>query len=286
MVHAMERTDKSSEYRRLGSLDYIFPMYTVPLEIFLHMKRIRTYEEMLADNELTQFEEHMGKAMFISHQWLGSKHPDPCGQQIKVLQAALSNILSGTSQVSLPIVTEIIHGRWACPTSAEFKSQELFIWYDYFCCPQDASGPAAHSRQRAIYSIPSYIAKCELFVILCPALRHDDGSMLSQATWAERGWCRAERLAHALAVRKHASMLVVESAMHQTLVGEAHGMLNAPGDGKFTDESDRTSLGPVIVQMVWNKLVYFLEQGDWHSYRCMLNEQRVRYLKRDRKSVV
>ena len=44
--------------------------YTVPLEIFLHMKRIRTYEEMLADNELTQFEEHMGKAMFISHQWL------------------------------------------------------------------------------------------------------------------------------------------------------------------------------------------------------------------------
>ncbi|CAE7232324.1 ANKRD17 [Symbiodinium sp. KB8] len=74
-------------------------------------------------------------------------------------------------------------------------------------------------------------------------------------------------------------MLVVESAMHQTLVGEAHGMLNAPGDGKFTDESDRTSLGPVIVQMVWNKLVYFLEQGDWHSYRCMLNEQRVRYLK-------
>lgn len=279
MVHTMERTDKSSEYRRLGSLDYIFPMYTVPLEIFLHMKRIRTYEEMLADNELTQFEEHMGKAMFISHQWLGSKHPDPCGQQIKVLQAALSNILSGTSQVSLPIVTEIIHGRWACPTSAEFKSQELFIWYDYFCCPQDASGPAAHSRQRAIYSIPSYIAKCELFVILCPALRHDDGSMLSQATWAERGWCRAERLAHALAVRKHASMLVVESAMHQTLVGEAHGMLNAPGDGKFTDESDRTSLGPVIVQMVWNKLVYFLEQGDWHSYRCMLNEQRVRYLK-------
>jgi len=63
------------------------------------------------------------------------------------------------------------------------------------------------------------------------------------------------------------------------LVGEAHGMLNAPGDGKFTDESDRQSLGPVIVQMVWNKLVYFLEQGDWHSYRCLLNEQRVRYLK-------
>ena len=81
-------------------------------------------------------------------------------------------------------------------------------------------------------------------------------------------------------------------------------MLNAPGDGKFTDESDRQSLGPVIVprpsgfvqflyrplqttsarrevqvQMVWNKLVYFLEQGDWHSYRCLLNEQRVRYLK-------
>ena len=34
------------------------------------MNTIRTHEEMLADNELTQFEEHMGRAMFISHQWL------------------------------------------------------------------------------------------------------------------------------------------------------------------------------------------------------------------------
>ena len=40
----------------------------------------------------------------ISQPRLGSKHPDPCGHQLKVLQAALSNILSGISQVSLPIV--------------------------------------------------------------------------------------------------------------------------------------------------------------------------------------
>jgi hypothetical protein len=35
------------------------------------------------------FVEAMGQAIFVSHQWLSAKHPDPKGLQFRVLQDAL-----------------------------------------------------------------------------------------------------------------------------------------------------------------------------------------------------
>eukprot|EP00439_Symbiodinium_sp_Y106_P047492 s709_g6.t1 len=49
--------------------------------------------------------------------------------------------------------------------------------------------------------------------------------------------------------------------------------IDAPGLGKFSVESDRSRIGRVILQMVWKKLLYFLEQGDLHNYRFLLNQQ-------------
>ena len=37
----------------------------------------------------------VGKAIFVSHQWVTEDHPDPKGEQLKVLQAALLNLRSG-----------------------------------------------------------------------------------------------------------------------------------------------------------------------------------------------
>ena len=36
--------------------------------------------------------------MFVSHQWLSHDHPDPHGEQFRVLQDALRNLRSGKSQ--------------------------------------------------------------------------------------------------------------------------------------------------------------------------------------------
>ena len=37
--------------------------------------------------------------VFVSHQWLSSRHPDPHGQQLKVLRLALQGIVDGSLQV-------------------------------------------------------------------------------------------------------------------------------------------------------------------------------------------
>ena len=80
---------------------------------------------------LCEFHEAMGKAMFVSHQWISKHHPDPKFQQLVVLQNALKNLLAGRSKVSLPPAIEIIANGTAkkCPTPADFQSS-LFVWYD------------------------------------------------------------------------------------------------------------------------------------------------------------
>ena len=148
---------------------------------------------MTEAGSLVEFEEHMGQAMFVSHQWLSMHHPDPEGEQLRTLQQALRNIMSGTSQVGLPVTTEIYLGRLQCPTANHFNQRDLFIWLDYCCCPQGSSVLAARDQQEAIDSIPVYVARCRFFVILCPALMHSDQNLtLSQQTWCQRGRGRFE----------------------------------------------------------------------------------------------
>ena len=37
-------------------------------------------------------------AIFVSHQWLGSEHPDPAGEQMQVLRESLRNVIKGFLQ--------------------------------------------------------------------------------------------------------------------------------------------------------------------------------------------
>ncbi|CAE7846844.1 ergic3, partial [Symbiodinium necroappetens] len=76
-----------------------FVMYTVPADAFLKMTEVKMHEELADAGVLTEFDESMGKAMFVSHQWLSEAHPDPDFQQLKVLQDALKNIVAGTSKI-------------------------------------------------------------------------------------------------------------------------------------------------------------------------------------------
>jgi len=68
----------------------------------------------------------------------------------------------------------------------------------------------------AISSIPSYISQSFFFVILIPAVRHEDGRILSFESWAERGWCRLESMARSLS-REDGFMITVKVASNPTL---------------------------------------------------------------------
>ena len=71
------------------------------------------------------------------------------------------------------------------------KGSDLAIAHLLGC----ASVHQSLSVQVAIGSIPSYVACCIFFVILCPSVGN-----FSQGSWCRRGWCRLEQLARHLAV--------------------------------------------------------------------------------------
>ena len=106
-------------------------------------------------------------------------------------------MLTELENIEPDFFSEVICKCEPLPTAA-FKTSQLFVWYDYFCCPQlnkmsngDVGG--ANELARAVSSIPSYVAQCKFFFALCPVVETERLSQVfSPYTWAQRGWCRAE----------------------------------------------------------------------------------------------
>lgn len=245
-------------------------MFTVPLWIFLKMTEIHPHEELLEAGSLCQFDDSLGRALFVSHQWLGIQHPDPSFEQLLVLQKALMDLISGACRVSLPPVIELWFGRLRLPTAADFNAQGLFLWYDYFSIPQSEEN--IESRQKAISSIPCYISQSFFFMILIPAVQHENGRILSFESWAERGWCRLESMARSLA-REDGFRITVNVASSPTLTTDLGGLAKAPGKGLFSVEDDRKKIGQVLARLIRSKLHNLLFQKDFHNYRFLLNLQ-------------
>ena len=174
-----------------------FPMYTVSLEELMKMEAVRPHERLMEEDVLVEFETNKGNAAFISHQWISGEHPDPDFKQMRIMQEAVKNILSKMS-----VIEKNIPGQWFSPCAAVstdcFHSSPLYFWYDYFSLPQiDVNSWDLGSLQKpidkAIDSIPAYIASCEFFFALCPVVESPDGSELfGSSTWWSRGWSHGE----------------------------------------------------------------------------------------------
>ena len=258
----------------------LFPMFTVSVAVVLALSYVKRHEELLSTGDLVEFCDSLGHAMFVSHQWMSAKHPDPDFNQFRVLQDALRNLLSGRSKVRQSVATEAARGRVKTPTAADINAEPLYLWYDYFCCPQMDSIGAVHARRRAIDCIASYVCRCKFFVVLCPVLKHcDHDCQLDHRSWASRGWCRSERMARELSLRNHGHIIVIHGAHHQRSMFSSNSHLEAPGMGEFTEESDRPRISRIILRMLWDKLLHLLQEGDLLGYRFLLNTQAACYLK-------
>ena len=264
--------------------EMIYPMYTVPLDALLIMKEVRPHQELLQEAILVEYKSNLGKAMFVSHQWLTATHPDPKFQQLKVLQTALKNVFSGSCKIRCDVTLEFRWGRNGY-SQGELKAAPIFVWYDYFSCPQPMADQMSKVKsivfnpledlRRAIASIPAYVASCHFFVALCPMLQ-TDGIELNQYTWARRGWCRAEKMAWELSDR-HGLVLMVDSPEHLTLLPVWESFQTSPGDGEFSVPSDIEVVGEIMRSLLRTKLQGFLQKGDLHNYRFYLNQQRIRF---------
>ena len=176
----------------------LWPMYTVALDVLLQMTKLEVHEELKAKGVLEVFEQSKGNAAFVSHQWVGLDHPDPEFEQMQVLQAALRHAILKLNNIPLDVITEIVLPAAKDLPTSKLLSRPLFIWYDYFSCPQldepEWARGGVKNIARAIESIPAYVTKCAFFLVLCPVVESRSLSkILTPSTWAERGWCRLER---------------------------------------------------------------------------------------------
>ncbi|CAE7739212.1 Ank3 [Symbiodinium sp. CCMP2592] len=262
----------------------LFPMYTTPLEVLLQMSEVKPHEELLQEGSLSIFDDAKGKAMFVSHQWLTKLHPDPEFKQFPVLQQAIRNIRSGATRIRVEAISEFTFGSKEATSVTQLlaESNDIFVWYDYFSCPQlehKLKGEAwlketaGGELRRAVDSIPAYITHCQVFLALCPVVASADGVSLGPSTWNERGWCRVEQMMRELSPGSGA-WVIVKSAMHLEVkfLGRC-----SPGEGEFTVEGDRARVAPILRDALRSKLLACLRSGQLSTYRLFLNDQASRF---------
>ncbi|CAE7585047.1 ASB2 [Symbiodinium sp. CCMP2592] len=263
--------------------EMLFPMYTVAVETLLRMTAVQPHEELKARGELVEFEDSADQtAGFVSHQWMTQHHPDPECEQLKVLQGAFVHLLGTGGYVPVDLVTEaFVPGAKRIPKSI-FQTSSLVVWYDYFSVPQlekrytcGADDKDGSQQARAINSIPAYVARCKLFLALCPTLK-SDSKVIGAMTWTQRGWCRVERAARELS--PDSTWILIQSSSCLEVVGGATSFPTGPvGEGNFSNEEDRQKLAPVMRNIVMRKMMHCLKTSDFPGFRRQLNLQSVHF---------
>lgn len=271
-----------SRLEEAEALPMFFPMYTVPVLYLLQMVQIKPHEKLKDEGALTVFDKSMGRAAFVSHQWISLENPDPEGKQFRVLQDALGNMMRESATLC-PDVTQGMYIGGSRLSTDMIRSRPLFIWYDYFCAPQ-GKDPfqtwtfADMSRcSNAVESIPAYIDRCELFFVLCPVVPSLDRSELfGPATWASRGWCLAEKLVRLLSPNP-LCVIIKSATVYQTDEGPwaASCSSTSPGLGSFGSDDDKKQIGHTLGSVMKRLLFHCLKSNDLVKYRTYLNLHKV-----------
>ena len=228
------------------------------------------------------FDERMGNAVFVSHEWLARDHPDPEFRQMTVLQDALKHLLGSKGAVYPDLVTEACVPAARSIAHKDFQVRPLFIWYDFLSVPQCPSGLSRvvgngddSNQAKAILSIPSYVSKCQFFFALCPTIDCPfQAKVLNAATWSSRGWCRLERAVRELSADN--TWILMQSSTSLEVVGTAFSFVSGSvGEGDFTIPEDRAVLAPVMKDILRHKLILCLKSGNLPAFRRHLNLQSV-----------
>jgi len=239
----------------------LFPMWVVSVNNFLAMEGAPKHHQELMEGGLLVKWRPALFTVFVSHQWSSITHPDIEGKQFAVLRQALQSIISGSLSVATTIEEEAVFKYFKrMPEHTREALCTGYLWIDWFAVPQLTQGCAeAEVKQemfKAVNSIPTYVAKADLFVVIAPIQNHyDTGEVLDFSTWSDRGWCRTELVCHALGGRNDSNEIIVMKSGTEAKYGAAtEWMFAPPGDGNFTVDSDRQVLFPVIYEAIDRKI--------------------------------
>eukprot|EP00930_Biecheleria_cincta_P068183 TRINITY_DN5537_c0_g4_i1.p1 TRINITY_DN5537_c0_g4~~TRINITY_DN5537_c0_g4_i1.p1 ORF type:complete len:662 (+),score=94.37 TRINITY_DN5537_c0_g4_i1:82-2067(+) len=219
----------------------LYPMYVLPVNVLMQLPRLHVHSDMIAQGLLQEMTEHMkGKVIVISHQWLSYDSPDPNNEHLLTLQRMIGRLMNGeVSRVedywlhSMMFLSKgITASKW------QDSLPNMYIWIDYCCIPQvsvstdDASIAAA---SKAVQSIPAYVERCDLLLVLAPVCTHQDtGKACNFATWRSRGWCRTELMCAVLAPNRIRVMVCTGSEATPFLLHPFEGPRLPVGDGHFS----------------------------------------------------
>ena len=248
------------------------PMWVVKVKDVLMMTgRLQQHQALKEDGMLILRESLDGEVLviFVSHQWLGRKHPDEKGEQLLVLQTILKKIHKGDIVVeddSLSQLRDQKHTRLSPSHSARLL--DACIWYDYFSVPQLAQGSTVENTMEQlayIRSIPYYIDSCQIFVALTPSLKNESGNTCDYSSWQSRGWCRTEMWCKQLSDASDIPVIVVPSndAAHFVLPKWLYHPVPA---ADFAVEADRFHCCEVVAQSLEHKLSK-LRQKNLNEFR-------------------
>ncbi|CAK9015369.1 unnamed protein product [Durusdinium trenchii] len=216
--------------------------------------------------------------IFVSHQWLGSVHPDPDGRHAAVLQGALQGVLNGSLQIELDVAYDTTIG---FEDVVEYARQQVlagYIFLDWFAIPQITARVEGVNEEStksdaalAVQSIPFYVETSSIFLALVPEVKHHDTrKYCNYASWLSRGWCRAELWCHLLSNKPVTQVIVVYSTKEAQFMYPRDWQENNIVEGDFTVESDRDvvkKLGEVAVE---HKIQNLSTAGPLSLYRFFL----------------
>ncbi|CAJ1405633.1 unnamed protein product [Effrenium voratum] len=257
-------------------------MYVVSFADFMNMRSVQSHQELVSQGLLVEFQSQMGDAFFVSHQWTGSAHPDLKFEQLRVLQRAFDYLMGGQTLLKSTHMSYAMLGHGEYISTKDWHSHFMFIWYDYFSCPQLVSRSAEQAilpdLQNAVQSISSYVQKSKYFLVLVPSVHADTGELLSRESWQRRGWCRFERACREF-LSEDANIAVIESVHRSYVMTPFDSWLKPACMGEFTVEGDRDKVEHQVSGMLHSKLISLLENANLHGFRMVLNLKHI-YLRR------
>merc|ERR1719336_8483 len=77
------------------SAEWEFPMYMVPISELLSMSGPPQAHQVLREQGKIVVWQRGRTCVFLSHQWLSFRHPDPEGKQLLVAREAIRKLVSG-----------------------------------------------------------------------------------------------------------------------------------------------------------------------------------------------
>ncbi|CAE8697155.1 unnamed protein product [Polarella glacialis] len=156
----------------------------------------------------------------------------------------------------------------------QHRLASAYLWYDYFGIPQIVERTEDQNvgaeLQKAVDSIPAYIARCQHFFILAPPMMHvHRGYLVNTQAWSERGWCRTELACWALHGDRPCYNMVSPTLIFETIC--SGWIICPPRFGNFAVEADRATVNKLIGIMIEHRVEFLRENMDEQFEFRLLN---------------